>query len=106
MISISFSGIKMLCGWMGGGGGGGRGGRGFAPQSALFFIHFLIVDAPFPLPTAEKKNIHTLMCKHSQILLRQLMQIVAINAQTHLNALTHQNRGIYGKYFNNVLIFY
>ena len=48
MISISFSDIKML--WLPGGEG--------APSPPFFFIHILIVDAPFPPPTAKKKNMH------------------------------------------------
>ena len=77
-----FSGIKML--WLLGWDGGGVGAN---PQSPLSFIHVLILDAPFPPPTAEKKNMHMLMWKHSQILLRQFVYSVAINTWAHTNAL-------------------
>ena len=59
-----------------------------SPPVPLFFIYFfLIFDAHFPPSTAKKKNMHMLMCKHSRIILRQLVHTIAINAQAHTNAL-------------------
>ena len=52
---------------------------------------------PFTTTTAEMKNMHMLMCKHSKFF--------AAIKHTQMRQ-TPSQRDIYGKYFNKVFLFY